>query len=598
MKNISTGQRRLAAILGLSLAGFVSLAVQNRTGLAMFFAGSLLAFAQCGALLASDELRRLFGPSGREDATRKKTVVPPWLRTLGAIVPLVLLAAVWSWFFLIVGDLPPQETLSWLDGILAVVPLLVSILLANWWRLFEDDVADGALIGAFLRADRVIFGILAGGAALFIWTGVSISLPVRIAFILLWAYALVSFAVGAVGFVLSLRSGNDAQFAMAGRLFGGSTLVDQLSAHTGLSLHSLWSLGYLRKKLPLTALAVAGIIWYATGFVEVGPGQQAAVYHFGRLSAHNITGPGFHMVPPWPLGRVEVFNTDRIQAQEVGFQPNQSKDFLWAQSHSTDEMSLVTGGGKELAAINLIVKWRIGDLFSYLTNYADPERQLIAQSYRLLVQETASSDLDTLISKRRHDLSERVMNGLRDFCNKNALGLQVEDVVVKSIHPPIEIGSVYQSVVSAQIDKATARLAAQGDADAAIAGAQSDGKRMLDDAKAESELKNADAKSEATSYLASREAYHSSPACYEFTKTMAALTQALAGRKLYLLGDGVAPERLILSNGQSQLTGADGAALDSTLYQDGQNGSAGAASTAPSAASGQAAGSPASTERK
>src|SRR5690606_1766959 len=64
-------------------------------------------------------------------------------------------------------------------------------------------------------------------------------------------------------------------------------------------------------------VAIALLIWLATGFYMVRAGEQGVVLRFGREVGR--TGPGLRYHLPRPIERAEVVNLAVVRRAEVGF---------------------------------------------------------------------------------------------------------------------------------------------------------------------------------------------------------------------------------------------------------------------------------------
>lgn len=99
---------------------------------------------------------------------------------------------------------------------------------------------------------------------------------------------------------------------------------------------------------------------------------------------------------------------------------------------------------------------------------------LNAKGYEVVMGETIHTDINTIISEDRSQLSHRIEEQLKEYAREAELGLEVMSVTLASIHPPVAIADIYQSVVSAGIQKKTSVLTAEGKALVAREGAEAD----------------------------------------------------------------------------------------------------------------------------
>ena len=103
------------------------------------------------------------------------------------------------------------------------------------------------------------------------------------------------------------------------------------------------------------------LFWFCTGIITVEPHQQGALYRFGKCES--ILEPGLHITLPWPLDKVDVYDTGKIRETVVGYDSNRKSDILWSESHGGTEYKLLLGEGNELVSVNVRVQYKIDDLY-------------------------------------------------------------------------------------------------------------------------------------------------------------------------------------------------------------------------------------------
>ena len=108
-----------------------------------------------------------------------------------------------------------------------------------------------------------------------------------------------------------------------------------------------------------------------------------------------------------------------------------------------------------------------------------------------------------------------------------------------SIHPPVAIADIYQSVVSAGIQKKTSVLTAEGKALVAREGAEADKQLAINDAGIQRDERVSSANAEIQKYNASIEAYLLDPEAYLLDRYLESFQQALAQQRKYIVGPGV-----------------------------------------------------------
>jgi len=305
------------------------------------------------------------------------------------------------------------------------------------------------------------------------------------------------------------------------------------------SLKSLYTIKYTLAILPALALALVFLLMLSTTIFVVQPHQQAAVYHFGKLDRSSIKNEGIHCKFPWPIDKMAIYDVHRAASMQIGYESSGTADFLWTKKHDGGEYMLLLGNGNEMAAINLKIMYVISDLYAYIKTCTNPEAVLNGAAYNALMSRTVNTTLDSFLSVDRNSLSVSVLKELSQFCESENLGISVAQVIVESIHPPVDIADVYQNVVSASVDKTTLITRAQGYATAKVIEAQRQGKTAVEQARAMQYRKVSDAQKEAAVFYAVAEAYRISGGSYEWAKQLDVYEKVIKNNKVYVFSRGM-----------------------------------------------------------
>lgn len=315
--------------------------------------------------------------------------------------------------------------------------------------------------------------------------------------------------------------------------------VKFLETYTGLSLKSIWSIHYVSKILPGAVLAFLALLLLSTSFYIIEPHEEGIVYRFGKLASNEVKTAGFHAKLPWPIDKAEIFDTRRIKYLLIGYEDRVSEDFLWGLAHSGDEHTLLLGNGNELVAVNMKTAFHIGNLCDYLTTSANPEEILAAKIYNVLMEKTVTTELDTFLEVDRIHLSEAIHKELQRYTDSIKLGISVDEVIIESIHPPIEVASVYQNVVGASIKKTTTTIKAETEAVKKLKEAEKSKEVAILNSSAYQTQKISDAQYELTVYSGAYEAFNSHPKSFRLSKYLNTYERILKENKVYIFSSDI-----------------------------------------------------------
>ena len=135
----------------------------------------------------------------------------------------------------------------------------------------------------------------------------------------------------------------------------------------------------------------------------------------------------------------------------------------------------------------------------------------------------------------RDAFSARVLTALKDYSEEAGLGLEVVEVTLENLHPPIEVADVYQEVVSAGHQKQALINLAQAEANKKIPDAETQQTSIVGASRVNEAEKVSTARSETVTYNAQMEVYTTNKDFYKWRKYLEAYENGLKGKKLYVL---------------------------------------------------------------
>ena len=138
------------------------------------------------------------------------------------------------------------------------------------------------------------------------------------------------------------------------------------------------------------------------------------------------------------------------------------------------------------------------------------------------------------MSVDRTGLSAELKKEINEQLSAAAIGVTVDEVILESIHPPVDIADVYQSVVSAAVKKTTLITNAEKEAANSIANAEKTAKTSVKDAEARQTEKISTARYDAAVFDAADEAYRQHPESFRLSKYLDTFVTAVKGKKMYV----------------------------------------------------------------
>ena len=274
--------------------------------------------------------------------------------------------------------------------------------------------------------------------------------------------------------------------------------------------------------------------------IEMG---QWARETFGRAQGEPLQ-PGLHFKLPWPLSRVQTFEVKTVHQLPIGFvEEEQQINFkepralLWTRGHAKEEFALVLGGGTELVVVNALLYFKISEdprgFMDYVYRQSTQEDALAAFAYRALMEETRGRTLNEVLSADRSAFSSALAQSVRRQVREARLGLDVVDLALINLHPPIEAAASYLDVINARLDARRQVVEAEGKKDVAVLSAETAGATTIASAKVESSRRVASAGSLAAEFTALSQAYRVGLETFRTRLWIEAQESALAGQRLF-----------------------------------------------------------------
>jgi membrane protease subunit HflK len=327
-------------------------------------------------------------------------------------------------------------------------------------------------------------------------------------------------------------------------------------------LNKIDYVGFYKKMVPHRRILITVTILFAiaayllTGLYVVQPGERAIVQRFGRI-IKQAAMPGLHYRLPTPFESTTKLNTQRINRIEIGFRTREifeeePEAYLWQTRHIKgkyekryDEALMLTGD-QNIVDVWLVVQYRVKQMVDYLFVVDAPEILIKGASEAVIRYLIAKEDIDILLTRKRHWIEEEIKTNLQGLLDTYGFGIEVADVVIPVIHPPIEVVPAFRSVASAHEDKDRYKREAESYYNRIVPQARADATRVIEEAKAYKVVKINRADGEAKRFLKKLEPYQGSR---DITKTrvyLETMEKVLPGINKFILTPGTSKDILDL----------------------------------------------------
>ena len=242
----------------------------------------------------------------------------------------------------------------------------------------------------------------------------------------------------------------------------------------------------------LWVLSISVLLLYTgSGFFVVKANEKAVVRRFGKVQKRPdgsllLKASGLHFDLPWPLATIDRVNLNEVRTLLIGI--SERDDFessgLLTDAESSNPSQFLTGD-KIILHLQINVQYRVSELGLYDFLYATQQAE---QQLALLVESNAAdlisrSGVDFVHPLGLGELRALMTSETRRLVNEHRLGIEVDEVTINSVYPPVRVKAYFLDVSNARADKAKFINTAYAYAEQRAAAARAETQQVLDQAE-------------------------------------------------------------------------------------------------------------------
>ena len=314
--------------------------------------------------------------------------------------------------------------------------------------------------------------------------------------------------------------------------------LDASERQLGIDLRSTWALTVVRRSVEPLLISLGLLAWASTSLTVIGVEEQGLIERLGVPASGPPIGAGLRLHWPWPIDRVHRFPVRRVQALGVGHEGEEGggpENVLWSVEHAANEFTLLLGNGRDLITVDGAVQFRVVDPRAWRYHTQNPADAIRAFAYRAVMRNTVNRTLSETLSENVALLTARMKAMVQQDADSLGLGVEIVGFTLGGMHPPVAVAAAYEGVVSAQIAKTTAVVAAQAYRNETLPAAQASVLLESNAARAEGLEALARSAGDAWAFRVLEAQYRASPADYVFRRRLETLEKGLFGRPFTIL---------------------------------------------------------------
>lgn len=197
----------------------------------------------------------------------------------------------------------------------------------------------------------------------------------------------------------------------------------------------------------LSLFVVLGLV---RGVYTVGPESVGVIQRFGRYIG--TVGPGLRYKLPFGIDRVTILPLKRQLKMEFGFGSPGATNADQTSQETDLESDMVTGD-LNAAHVEWVVQYEIADPEQYLFNNREPGPTLRDLSESVMREVVGDRTVDEVLTIGRQGIENESIVKLTALVEQLNMGLRVQQVQLKNVHPPTAVQQSFEEVNRAQQER-------------------------------------------------------------------------------------------------------------------------------------------------
>jgi membrane protease subunit HflK len=234
-------------------------------------------------------------------------------------------------------------------------------------------------------------------------------------------------------------------------------------------------------KLILTgALLLIGALVLFSAVFTIQPEEVGIVLRFGKYI--RTAEPGLNFKLPAPMEQVLKVPVQRQLKQEFGFQTVEAGVKTRYSDRKFDAESLMLTGDLNVVVVEWIAQYRVADPYKYLFRVRNVTKTFRDMNEAVMRAVVGDRSVDEVITIGRLEIENQAKFMLQELCNQYETGIQVEQIVLRSVDPPDPVKPSFNEVNQAEQERERAINEARGEYNRVIPKARGEADQLIEQA--------------------------------------------------------------------------------------------------------------------
>jgi membrane protease subunit HflK len=246
-------------------------------------------------------------------------------------------------------------------------------------------------------------------------------------------------------------------------------------------------IGDFRPGKPPTKLVLAGALLLIGALVlfsavfTIQPEEVGIVLRFGKYI--RTAEPGLNFKLPAPMEQVLKVPVQRQLKQEFGFQTVEAGVKTRYSDRKFDAESLMLTGDLNVVVVEWIAQYRVADPYKYLFRVRNVTKTFRDMNEAVMRAVVGDRSVDEVITIGRLEIENQAKVMLQELCNQYETGIQVEQIVLRSVDPPDPVKPSFNEVNQAEQERERAINEARGEYNRVIPKARGEADQLIEQAE-------------------------------------------------------------------------------------------------------------------
>jgi membrane protease subunit HflK len=249
----------------------------------------------------------------------------------------------------------------------------------------------------------------------------------------------------------------------------------------------------------LVALAV--VVWLASGFYIVDASQRGIVLQFGKYK--ETTEPGLRWRLPYPIQSVDLVNLTGVRTIEIGYRGSERNKVLKEALMLTDDENIVN--------IQFAVQYILSDPSEYLFNNRHPDEAVMSAAESAVREIVGKSRMNFVLYEGREQIAAQAAKLMQEILDRYKSGILISKVTMQNAQPPEQVQAAFDDAVKAGQDRERQKNEGQAYANDVIPKAKGTAARLMEEASGHKQRVIATAEGDASRFKQVQAEYAKAP---------------------------------------------------------------------------------------